>query len=108
MSTEKYPEPPANLIDGIARAKASPDRFQVPSPLLINEMGIGDFIKIGLTQPDGAGERFWVQLTAIVQNGPVKTFTGTVANDLTIFTEYPDGALISFGPRHVLDVLQDR
>lgn len=108
MSTGKYPKPPANLIDGIARAQASPGRFQVPSPLLINEMEIGDFMKIGLTQPDGAGERFWVRLTAIVQDGPSKIFTGTVANDLTLFPEYPDGALISFGPRHVLDVLRDR
>jgi len=40
ISMTNYPEPPHNLIDGVARAKASPDRFQIPSPLLINEMGI--------------------------------------------------------------------
>lgn len=108
MSTSQYPEPPENLIDGIARAKAAPEHFQIPTPLLINEMGIGDYMKIGLTRPDGRGERFWVRLTAIVREGAVKTFTGTVANDLTLFPEYPDGKLISFRQCHVLDVLPDQ
>ena len=49
-----------------------------------------------------------MRLTAIVREGPVKTFTGTVANDLKLFAEYPDGALISFRRCHVLGVLEDR
>lgn len=45
MSASKYPDPPENLIDGIARAKASPDSFEVPNPLEINEMEIGYYVK---------------------------------------------------------------
>lgn len=108
MSTSNYPDPPENLIDGVARAKASPVSFEVPHPMEINEMEIGDYMKIGLTRPDGRGERFWVKLVAIVRVGPNKTFTGAVANDLTIFPEYPDGSLISFHPCHVLGILRDR
>ena len=64
-------------IDGRKRAKEFPDTFEVPSDEEINNIKIGDFVKLGcdwapspfydsdLTGKAASGERFYVQVVSI-------------------------------------------
>ncbi len=96
------PDIPDNLIDGVARAAAHPTTFEVPSPRLIASMGEGDYFKIGLTTPEGMGERFWVKVSEVETDGEGARYTGTIDNDLTLFDDRPCGSMISFRARHIL------
>jgi hypothetical protein len=96
---------PENLIDGQARAAMHPGTFDIPSRREIDEIRIGDHLKIGLEHDGGSGERFWVKVSSIPDGSKGAVFEGSVANDLVGFPEYPCQSSIKFEKRHILGVM---
>ena len=93
------------FIDAAARNRANPTTFHIPSMGEIEAVVPGQHIKIGLEEEGRGGERFWLLLTETTGQGEDQRLTGTVDNDLVVFSEFPLGHVFTVEPRHVMDVL---
>jgi hypothetical protein len=114
--TDNIPPKPANLINAVARNQEAPDTFEIPDRADILEMTIGDFAKIGLVLPEGTNavsrgfpveaERFWVKIEGWRVEGDEVTYYGKVANEIEYVPDCACDDTISFGPEHVLQILE--
>lgn len=93
------------LDDAVARAKASPDTFEVPSEADIANIKVGDYVKlIFLYEGDVCeGERMWVQVKVL--NKDAEYFGGLLSNDpvvvplkLNDYIEFDSKNIISIFP----------
>lgn len=92
------------LMDGEERNAAHPDTFEIPS--LEDREGVlpGTTVKLGfeVKDKDLAGERMWVEVTAVDGD----QFTGTIANDpIVIDGKYGDP--VSFEPKNILSIWEE-
>jgi hypothetical protein len=101
------------LLDAWERHRAYPDTFDLPDPRAVARLRPGSLAKIGAefdpapeATDDAGAERFWTIVTEVeaVEGAPL--YRGRIDNDL-LYTERHGlsyGDVVTFGPRHILDV----
>lgn len=100
MAEIKALEPPATIIDAEGRNLAYPEKFQIPDISIRVQGQVGCLAKIGFEHPEWGGERFWVQITEVRENGQ---YVGRVDNDLEPIWGITYNDLVVFEPRHIMD-----
>ena len=100
MPDIKYLLPPATMIDAEERSRLYPDKFQIPdiSVRLCGQPGC--LAKIGFDHPEDGGERFWVEIVEVRENGE---YIGRVDNDLDPMWGISYNDFVLFAPRHIMD-----
>jgi hypothetical protein len=87
-------------VDAQAKAKATPNTFQVPTDSEIGSLMQGDFAKVCSNN-----ERFWVEITRIMRGDSGLRFEGTVGNML-LQEDLKFGDLIVFETRHIYNTMK--
>lgn len=86
------------LIDGNVRNAQHPSSFFIPDDDEKHSLKVGSFVKLGFETVDRGGERMWVEITDILEDG---SMIGTLVNT-PIFTNLSWGDKVHFELRHVL------
>jgi hypothetical protein len=98
-------EPTGRLLDGVERNARNPQTFEIPSASEKASVRPGQWVKIGIESYESGspGERFWVQVEQITEDGAL---LGRVDNDLeytaTHGVQYNDR--LKLEPRHILSI----
>jgi hypothetical protein len=94
-------------LENVYKRKAeSPYLVYVPSKKIIEQLTVGNFVKLTfLTIQDGeyCGERMWVKITRRKGNH----FVGTLVNEPCHLKNIYYGQEVSFGPEHICDTDHD-
>ena len=85
-----------NFVDAQEMVKVHPETFYAPSKDELDDISIGDFVKVCDND-----ERFWV----IVEEIDGDTITGVVDNDLIRDHSFSCGSKISFDKCNVYNIL---
>lgn len=98
-----------SFINAQAEHDKNPHTFEVPSKAECADLVKGDFVKIGLRNPDLVspnGERFWVLIHSVKKTKTKTIYIAEINNDLEIIPLYcPNiccGDPIEFEPQHVM------
>ena len=93
-----------SLADGDARAAEYPDTFHMPPIEDRRRLRVGDLVKLcfEVDDPPG-GERMWVRVTETSASIPRRYVGALESSPYVIPLVY--GALIAFGPEHVIDIV---
>lgn len=94
------------LLDAAAQHEAFPDSFPIPTEAERGGLAVGDRVKVVLVldpapETGANAERLWVEVTQ-VRPGP--SFDGRISGAPQVLTDLPDGAEITFHPRHVAGI----
>jgi len=91
------------------RAKKSPSSFKIPSVQDRSRLAVGDHAKLMFMLPERSpsgieSERMWVRVNKVMSRKPA-LYEGVLDNKPTIIgLEF--GALVEFGPEHVIDIIR--
>lgn len=88
------------LVDGIERNTESPDTFWIPSQEDKKRLGVGDRVKLGFLDKDGAGERMWVEITEKDEDN----FKGALRNT-PVWLKLSFDAIVPFQSKNIIDFL---
>lgn len=95
-------KPKYTLVNGIELNESHPKTFWIPSEEDKNSLIVGDMVKLGFLDKQGAGERMWVEITEKHEN----SFKGTLQNTpLWIKVTYGDE--VSFESKHIIDLIKE-
>jgi hypothetical protein len=94
----KSPIKPPLLVNAWEKAKAHPDRFEVPHPSVLRNLRAGDFVKVCDDR-----ERFWLQIVAR-RAGDI--FLARVVNAL-LFSDLELGDFVELHACNIYDVHRD-
>ncbi|QYR24157.1 DUF2185 domain-containing protein [Paenibacillus sp. sptzw28] len=93
------------LVSVYERNRETPYTFYVPSSLVIESLAIGDLVKLIFVSDDEhddySGERMWVELTQITDEG----FKGILTNQPIYISDLNLGDEIDFSADHICDTL---
>ena len=95
-SGRSHPIAVPDLVDAKARAKKSPDSFDVPAESNLKRIKPGDFVKLARNK-----ERFWVKVTGFEK----RRLHGSVDNDLLENDDLPSGTAIYFQKKNIFSWL---
>lgn len=88
------------LASGVEQHQKSPETFWIPSDSKKSEVSPGDFVKLVFEgQPR---ERMWVRVTA--RDGD--SISGTLSNTPRGQPGLKYGAVIEFGPDHIIEIIK--
>lgn len=100
MPEIKSLSPPALLIDAEERHRLYLERFEIPALEVRIAGQVGFLAKIGFEHPEYGGERFWVEIVEVREDGQ---YVGRVDNDLEDYWEINFNDLFLFEPKHIMD-----
>lgn len=89
------------MVDAVERNRQHPATFQLPSPAELENVRVGDHVKLiwERTTEDG-GERMWVR----IDSHDAGVYTGRLANVPVRITELSLGQTVQFERRHIIAV----
>lgn len=96
------------ICDAEAAAAENPATFRIPDQDDRNGLEEGDFAKCIFIDPDGQGERMWVQVsgTGSCSCCGDLTYFGRCSNKPTAI-KYPEfGEAVTFSPRNVIQIMK--
>jgi uncharacterized protein YegJ (DUF2314 family) len=90
------------LVDGVERNETNPDTFWIPSKEDKNSLSVGDMVKLGFLDKQGAGERMWVEITEKHEG----SFKGILQNT-PLWIKLTHGDEVSFESKHIIDLIKE-
>lgn len=87
------------LLDGVARNRAYPRTFLIPSELEKSLVVPGEYVQLGFTEGEQT-ERMWVMVTARVND----QFTGYLDNDPAFLVSIEWQDIVHFNSRHIIKI----
>ncbi len=85
------------ITDAVSLSRKQPGRFNLPPKSMLDEVVVGDYLKIAFEDPDNPShgrEFFWCLVTHCNHNPGAKKFYATIDNDLILYPEYKTGEMV--------------
>lgn len=87
------------LLDGVKQNSLHPETFEIPSKEEIQQLTIGDVVKLGFEKKDDMTERMWVIITHISGD----QFEGKLDNDPVII-DIKIGDKVEFKAKNIIGI----
>lgn len=100
-----------HLVNANKRAQDHPGKFEIPSPIEIEQLKVGDIVKVIVEYDDldvsnlnrQEAERLWI----VIENIEKENFTGKIDNDPEVITSLHDGDRLKFRKEHIIAIWSD-